>query len=192
MPYLYFPEYRNVIMLALSVVNLFLIYKFPRKFLLIVTTTGLVIAWIIQYIFQTWSILSADATQQLLTFLVIIGYCFNMVGPTSLPAIISVELFPNSGRGYGTGLTNAMNVAVNILLYRYCYIFRKRNFLKNSESLFSISMGFMLVTFIIFFLPETHRKSLCEIEQKFLSKNSKLCQVDCACIKIRKRKFYFF
>uniref|UniRef100_A0A8D8FX92 Facilitated trehalose transporter Tret1 n=3 Tax=Culex pipiens TaxID=7175 RepID=A0A8D8FX92_CULPI len=152
---------------TMSLLNAWLLKKFARRPLVMVSTTGMAICMAVSGLFTLW-IKNGTTTLTWVPVVCLLLYvCSSMIGLLTIPWTMTAELFPTEIRGIGHSLSYSM---ANLLMFFAVQSYRSMNdFLGGSHAvqwLFAVVsvLGFL---YALIFLPETHGKSLAEIEAYF-------------------------
>ncbi|MGL5414504.1 MAG: sugar porter family MFS transporter [Clostridium sp.] len=146
--------------------------KFPRKKLLIagaiVMGISLAILSVINY---TINIESAAVFTIVLIAIYIFGFAVSW-GPIAW--VLIGEIFPLSVRGVGASFGSAANWLGNFIVAQFFLVILAlfHNNVGGPFGIFAI-FSFLAIPFVMRFVPETHGKSLEEIQDELLSKNKK-------------------
>lgn len=98
---------------------------------------------------------------------VLLYVCSSMIGLLSIPWTMTAELFPTEIRGLAHGVTISI---AHVLMFISIHCYRDlRDLLGGAHALqwFFAAMALGGVLFVFIFLPETHGRTLAEIEEYF-------------------------
>ncbi|KFB53723.1 AGAP009745-PA-like protein [Anopheles sinensis] len=155
---------------TMSLLNAWLLKRFPRRQLVMVSTTGMAICMFVSGLFTLW-IKEGTTT---LTWIPVVGLllyvCSSMIGLLTIPWTMTAELFPTDIRGIAHSISYSM---ANLLMFFAVQSYRTITDLLGGA--YAVQWMFAVVSvigffFALFFLPETHGKSLAEIEAFFAGK----------------------
>uniref|UniRef100_A0A6E8W0L2 MFS domain-containing protein n=1 Tax=Anopheles coluzzii TaxID=1518534 RepID=A0A6E8W0L2_ANOCL len=156
---------------SMSLLNAWLLKRFPRRQLVMVSTTGMAICMFVSGLFTLW-IKEGTTT---LTWIPVVGLllyvCASMIGLLTIPWTMTAELFPTDIRGIAHSISYSM---ANLLMFFAVQSYRTITDLLGGA--YAVQWMFAVVSvigffFALFFLPETHGKSLAEIEAFFAGKS---------------------
>jgi facilitated trehalose transporter len=161
----------GVVRFLMSLMNAWLLRKFKRRFLIMVSTFFMAIFMFISGAVTIW-IEEGAKELKVIPVICLLGFvCSSMIGLLSIPWTLTAELFPSSIRSMGHSLSFSI---ANILMFAAVQMYRPLLYLLGGPhavqwffSFFSI-LGFF---FALCFLPETHGKTLAEIEACFEKKS---------------------
>ncbi|XP_044260723.1 facilitated trehalose transporter Tret1-like [Tribolium madens] len=157
----------GVIRLIMSLLNTWMLQRFNRRLLIMISGSGMAAAMLVSGLFTSWI---KDGTTNL-TWVPVLFLLFyvvaSMVGLLTIPWTMTAELFPLKIRSMAHSISLSV---VNMIMF-----FAVQNYVNMEIALggsagvqwfFSgLSLGAVIFTFV--FLPETHRKKLSEIEDYF-------------------------
>lgn len=158
--------------LCMSILNAYLLKKFKRRPLVMVSAVGMSICMFTSGLFTMWI---KDGTTELTWVPVVcllLYVAFSMFGLLTVPWTMTAELFPTAIRGIAHSISYSMaNVLMFIAIQSYRTISQALGGAYAIQWLFSgVSIaGFF---FGLFFLPETHGKKLKDIEEHFMGKKT--------------------
>ncbi|XP_058824533.1 facilitated trehalose transporter Tret1-like isoform X2 [Topomyia yanbarensis] len=158
---------------TMSLLNAWLLKKFPRRQLVMVSTTGMAACMFTSGLFTLW-IKDGTTTLTWIPVLCLLLYvCASMVGLLTIPWTMTAELFPTEIRGIGHSLSYSM---ANTLMFLAVQSYRSMTDLLGGS--YAVQWMFAAVSaigflFALIFLPETHGKSLAEIEAYFAGTKGK-------------------
>ncbi|XP_055640398.1 facilitated trehalose transporter Tret1-2 homolog isoform X2 [Toxorhynchites rutilus septentrionalis] len=152
---------------TMSLLNAWLLKKFARRHLTMVSTIGMAICMTVSGFFTLW-IKEKTTTLTWVPVLCLLLYvCASMIGLLTIPWTMTAELFPMEIRGLGHSLSYSM---ANLLMFFAVQSYRSMaDFLGGSHAVqwfFAVVSVFGFL-FALIFLPETHGKSLAQIEAYF-------------------------
>jgi MFS family permease len=107
---------------------------------------------------------------------VLLYVCSSMIGLLSIPWTMTAELFPTEIRGLAHGITISI---AHILMFVSIQCYRDvRDLLGGAHALqwFFAAMALGGVVFVYVFLPETHGRTLAEIEEYFKENTIYICK----------------
>lgn len=160
----------GVIRFVMSIIAAFLIKKFARKKLCLISATGMAISMLITASYIKYYEMNDEPRQFpfLPVIFVLLNVFFSMVGMLPIPWIMVGELFPLEVRGIMSGLVVcAAQFAVFVCVKAHVNIVEYLNF---SGALFIFAGASVFTMFYVrYVLPETKDKSLSEIEDYFKS-----------------------
>ncbi|EFA04822.2 Facilitated trehalose transporter Tret1-2 homolog-like Protein [Tribolium castaneum] len=157
----------GVIRLIMSLLNTWMLKRFSRRVLIMISGSGMALAMLISGLFTSW--IKEGTTD--LTWVPVVFLLFyvvaSMVGLLTIPWTMTAELFPLKIRSMAHSISTSI---VNLIMF-----FAVQNYVSMEVALggsagvqwffAGLSLGAVLFTFV--FLPETHRKKLSEIEDYF-------------------------
>uniref|UniRef100_A0A182IKM6 Major facilitator superfamily (MFS) profile domain-containing protein n=1 Tax=Anopheles atroparvus TaxID=41427 RepID=A0A182IKM6_ANOAO len=155
---------------TMSLLNAWLLKRFARRHLVMVSTTGMAICMFVSGLFTLW-IKEGTTT---LTWIPVVGLllyvCSSMIGLLTIPWTMTAELFPTDIRGIAHSISYSM---ANLLMFFAVQSYRTITDLLGGA--YAVQWMFAVVSvigffFALFFLPETQGKSLAEIEAYFAGK----------------------
>ncbi|XP_021926811.1 facilitated trehalose transporter Tret1-2 homolog isoform X2 [Zootermopsis nevadensis] len=153
--------------LIMSFFNTALLRRFGRRPLCMISACGMAVCLIVSG-WTTWYILDGgDGISWLPVVCVLLYVCSSMIGLLSIPWTMTAELFPTEIRGLAHGVTISI---AHILMFVSIQCYRDvRDLLGGAHALqwFFAAVALGGVVFIYVFLPETHGKTLAEIEEYF-------------------------
>lgn len=169
----------GVIRFFMSIVAAYLIKKYARRKLCLVSATGMAVSMLITASYIKFYELNPGPRQYptLPIIFVLLNVFFSMIGMLPIPWIMVGELFPLEVRGIMSGLVvctaqfavfACVKIHVNIVEYLN---FSGALFIFAGASIFTIF-------FVTFMLPETKDKSLKEIEEYFKSSKNNTSGLD--------------
>jgi facilitated trehalose transporter len=156
----------------MSLMNAWLLRKFKRRFLIMVSTFFMAAFMFISGAVTIW-IEEGAKDLKIVPVVCLLGFvCSSMVGLLSIPWTLTAELFPNAIRSMGHSIAFSLaNVLMFVAVQSYrplLYILGGPHAVQWFFAFFSM-IGFF---FALCFLPETHGKTLAEIEMYFEKKSS--------------------
>ncbi|XP_003424448.1 facilitated trehalose transporter Tret1-2 homolog isoform X3 [Nasonia vitripennis] len=150
-----------------SMVNTWLLRRFRRRILCIVSSLGMAVCMTVSGYF-TMRITAGDKTGNWVPVACLLLYvCTSMVGMLTIPWTMTAELFPTEIRGMAHSISYSI---ANILMFAAVQSYRNlTQFLGGSHAIqwffAGVSVGASLFVWLL--LPETHGKKLSEIEEYF-------------------------
>lgn len=154
--------------LIFSLCNTVVLKKVGRRPLLIFTTFGMSFCMIISGLITYWLKLGETSFHYLPIVLLLLYVVFAIFGILTLPWTMNAEMFPQKIRGVAQGLaTGILHVFMFVTIQNY----------QNMEDLLGSAglqwffgvISLLAVVYICVFVPETHNKSLLQIENYFLT-----------------------
>ncbi|EEB19463.1 conserved hypothetical protein [Pediculus humanus corporis] len=152
---------------VMSMVTVYLLKRFGRRPLCITSCIGMgTFATISGY--YTHQVILSGESSIMPVFTIMLYVAFSMIGLLSLPWTMAAEVFPTEIRGIAHGLVIGTVHAIMFLSLQTYY--DMADFFGGHDGLqwFFAFMCVIALVFIYFFLPETHGKSLLEIENYFI------------------------
>ncbi|XP_055595906.1 facilitated trehalose transporter Tret1-like isoform X2 [Uranotaenia lowii] len=151
----------------MSLFNAWLLKRFRRRLLVMVSCTGMAICMFTSGTFTYW-IKEGTTT---LTWVPVVGLllyvCSSMIGLLTIPWTMTAELFPTDIRGIGHSISFSL---AYVLMFIAVQGYRSLDELLGGAHATQWMFGAVSVIgffFALFFLPETHGKSLAQIEAYF-------------------------
>lgn len=161
----------GVVRFVMSLCNAWLLRKFKRRFLVMVSSFFMAVFMFISGAVTIW-IEEGSKELSMVPVVCLLGFvCSSMIGLLSIPWTLTAELFPTSIRSIGHSLSFSV---ANILMFIAVQSYRPLlNILGGAHAVqwffaFFSMLGFF---FALCFLPETHGKTLLEIEEYFERKS---------------------
>lgn len=151
----------------MSLLNAWLLKKFSRRPLVMVSTTGMAACMFVSGLFTMW-IKDGTTTLTWIPVVCLLLYvCSSMVGLLTIPWTMTAELFPTEIRGIGHSLSYSM---ANLLMFFAVQSYRSMTDIlggAHAVQWFFAAVSVVGFLFALIFLPETHGKSLAQIEAYF-------------------------
>lgn len=161
-----------MVRLLMSILNAWLLKRFKRRPLVMVSAAGMATCMFISGLFTLW--IKEGTTQHTWVPVVclLVFVAFSMFGLLTIPWTMTAELFPTAIRGIAHSISYS---TANVLMFFAIQCYRPMLFLLGGvhavQWLFAaVSLSGLL--FALFFLPETHGKKLKEIEDHFMGKKA--------------------
>ncbi|XP_047355415.1 facilitated trehalose transporter Tret1-like isoform X1 [Vespa velutina] len=150
-----------------SMVNTWLLRRFKRRPLCIISSLGMAACMIVSGYF-TLRIHQGDRSGYWVPIVCLLLYvCTSMVGMLTIPWTMTAELFPTEIRGIAHSISYSM---ANLIMFAALQSYRSlQDFLGGSYAgqWFFAGISLASTIFVILMLPETHGKKLSEIEEYF-------------------------
>ncbi|XP_053990061.1 facilitated trehalose transporter Tret1-like [Hylaeus volcanicus] len=150
-----------------SMVNTWLLRRYKRRPLCIISSLGMAICMTVSGYF-TLLIRDGDRSGYWVPVLCLLLYvCTSMVGMLTIPWTMTAELFPTEIRGIAHSISYSI---ANLLMFAALQSYRSlQGFLGGSYAVqwFFAGVSIGAAVFVWFLLPETHGKKLSEIEEYF-------------------------
>lgn len=150
-----------------SMVNTWLLRRYKRRPLCIVSSLGMALCMIVSGYFTLRIHNGNKSGYWVPVFCLLLYVCTSMVGMLTIPWTMTAELFPTDIRGIAHSISYSM---ANILMFAALQSYRSlQTFLGGSFALqwFFAGVSLGAVVFVWLLLPETHGKKLSEIEEYF-------------------------
>lgn len=173
----------GVTRLVMSLLNAWLLKRFKRRPLIMVSGLGMCFVMMVSGTFTKWikdGENSANKPSEIVEWVPVICLllyvCFSMVGLLTIPWTMTAELFPDDIRGVAHSISYSM---ANLLMFFAIQIYRDlSDFLGGAYAIQYFFAGVSLIAFFfaLIFLPETHGKKLSEIEEYFKGNKTKTRQ----------------
>ncbi|KAK6638534.1 hypothetical protein RUM43_006801 [Polyplax serrata] len=151
---------------VMSVVTVYLLKKFGRRPLCITSCIGMGTSATISG-YYTHKVIVSGESSMMPVFTILLFVAFSMIGLLSLPWTMAAEVFPTEIRGIAHGLVMATAHAIMFVSLQTYYGMAELFGGHDGLQWFFASMCVLALVFIYFFLPETHGKTLFEIENYF-------------------------
>lgn len=159
---------------AMSVVNTWLMKRFNRRPLLMVSAAGMAICMGLSGMCTQWIQGGSSINSWIPVSLVLLYILFGAVGIMSVPFLVAGELFPLAIRGIAYSLIiTVANVMTFTALQCYFPLYHVLGGSAGLQYLFG-SISIAVLIFIYIFLPETHKFKLSQIENHFWKHNTYL------------------
>ncbi|XP_012261501.1 facilitated trehalose transporter Tret1-2 homolog isoform X2 [Athalia rosae] len=151
-----------------SMVNTWLLRRFKRRLLCIVSALGMAVCMSVSGYF-TWTIKTDPASggRWVPVVCLLLYVCTSMVGMLTIPWTMTAELFPTEIRGIAHSISYSL---ANVLMFAAVQSYRDlSSALGGSHGLqwFFAGVSVGAAVFVWIWLPETHGKKLSEIEEYF-------------------------
>ncbi|XP_024944407.1 facilitated trehalose transporter Tret1 isoform X2 [Cephus cinctus] len=150
-----------------SMVNTWLLRRYKRRPLCIISALGMCICMSVSGYF-TLQNKNGDTSGHLVPVVCLILYvCTSMIGMLTIPWTMTAELFPTEIRGIAHAISYSI---ANLLMFAAIQSYRSlKDFLGGSYQIqwFFAGISLAAVVFIWLLLPETHGKTLLQIEEYF-------------------------
>lgn len=160
----------------MSLFNSWLLKKYKRRLLIMISTSGMAVTISISGLFTKW-IKEETSTFTWIPIVCFLLYvCSSMIGMLPIPWTMTAELYPNDIRGMGQSISFSV---AHILMF--CAVQSYRPMLEFFGSSARVQWLFACVSlggflFALFFLPETYGKKLSEIEDHFKGTKQKIIE----------------
>lgn len=157
----------------MSLGNAWLLKRFKRRPLIMVSTIGMTVCMSLSGLVTYWIKTGTTDHTWIPVACILLYVCFSMIGLLSIPWTMTAELYPQEIRGIGHSISYSMG---NFLMfcavqsYRYLVIFLGGAW---AVQLFFAGVSTIGFVFVLFFLPETAGKKLEDIQAFFEPKKSK-------------------
>lgn len=157
--------------LFMSILNAYLLKRFKRRPLIMVSASGMAVCMFVSGLFTIWikegSVHTWVPVVSLLLFV-----AFSMFGLLTIPWTMTAELFPTAIRGIAHSISYSV---ANVLMFFAIKSYRPMLFAlggtHNVQFFFAaVSLSGVVFTF---FMPETHGKKLKDIEEYFMGSKKK-------------------
>jgi facilitated trehalose transporter len=155
---------------VMSCMNAFLLKRFKRRFLVMLSSFCMAICMFISGAVTIWIEQGAKSLNWVPIFCLLMFVCSSMIGLLTIPWTMTAELFPTEIRGLGHSLSfSTANIIMFVAVLSY------RTLLDILGGPHAVQWFFSFVSIIGFFfglcfLPETHGKKLSEIQASFENK----------------------
>lgn len=154
----------------MSCFNAYLLKRFKRRFLLMLSSFCMAVFMFISGATTIWIAEGAKSLNFVPVFCLLMYVCSSMIGLLTIPWTMTAELFPAEIRGVGHSVSFSL---ANILMFFAVQSYR--TLLDVLGGAHAVQWFFCLVSiggffFGLFFLPETHGKKLSEIQASFEKK----------------------
>ncbi|KAG7210309.1 hypothetical protein KM043_011850 [Ampulex compressa] len=150
-----------------SMVNTWLLRRYKRRPLCIISSLGMAVCMIVSGYF-TLLIKNGDRSGYWVPVLCLLLYvCTSMVGMLTIPWTMTAELFPTEIRGIAHSISYSM---ANLLMFAALQSYRSLQALLGGAyamQWFFAAVSLAATVFVWLLLPETHDKKLSEIEEYF-------------------------
>ncbi|XP_017798520.1 PREDICTED: facilitated trehalose transporter Tret1-like [Habropoda laboriosa] len=150
-----------------SMVNTWLLRRYKRRPLCIVSSVGMALCMIVSG-YYTYLIKNGDRSGYWVPVLCLLLYvCTSMIGMLTIPWTMTAELFPTEIRGIAHSISYSI---ANLIMFSALQSYRSlQAFLGGSYAVqwFFAGVSLAATAFVWLLLPETHGKKLSEIEQYF-------------------------
>lgn len=150
-----------------SMVNTWLLRRYKRRALCIISSLGMAVCMIVSGYF-TLNIKNGDRSGYWVPVLCLLLYvCTSMIGMLTIPWTMTAELFPTEIRGIAHSISYSM---ANLLMFAALQSYRSlQTCLGGSYAVqwFFAGVSLGATVFVWLLLPETHGKKLSEIEEYF-------------------------
>ncbi|CAK9798832.1 Facilitated trehalose transporter Tret1 [Anthophora plagiata] len=150
-----------------SMVNTWLLRRYKRRPLCIVSSVGMALCMIVSG-YYTYLIKNGDRSGYWVPVLCLLLYvCTSMIGMLTIPWTMTAELFPTEIRGIAHSISYSI---ANLLMFFALQSYRSfQAFLGGSYAVqwFFAAVSIGATAFVWLLLPETHGKKLSEIEEYF-------------------------
>ncbi|XP_076240578.1 facilitated trehalose transporter Tret1 isoform X2 [Calliopsis andreniformis] len=150
-----------------SMVNTWLLRRYKRRPLCIISSFGMALCMIVSGYF-TYLIKEGDRSGYWVPVVCLLLYvCTSMVGMLTIPWTMTAELFPTEIRGIAHSISYSI---ANLLMFAALQSYRSlQDFLGGSYAVqwFFAGVSIGAAIFVWLLLPETHGKKLSEIEEYF-------------------------
>ncbi|KAF5284929.1 hypothetical protein FQA39_LY16884 [Lamprigera yunnana] len=159
--------YLSGIKVTTSVIAIWLMNKFNRRTLLMISSVGMAVSMIISGLNTQW--IQADTSNHEWVPLVglLLYILFSCLGVAPMAFILTGELFPLKIRGISYSLVMSyVNIISFFVLQTYLPLLHLLGGSANLQYYFAI-MAIAVAVVVYLFLPETHNFKLIEIEQHF-------------------------
>ncbi|XP_063699351.1 facilitated trehalose transporter Tret1-2 homolog isoform X2 [Culicoides brevitarsis] len=157
----------GVTRLIMSVSNAWLLNKYKRRALLMVSSIGMAICMAFSGL-ATYMIKTGHDTPSWIPVIFLLLYvCTSMIGLLTIPWTMTAELFPNEIRGIAHSISYSLS---NIFMFAAVQTYRPfQAFLGSPQALqwFFAAVSVVAFFYALFIIPETHGKKLQEIEAYF-------------------------
>ncbi|KAG5675154.1 hypothetical protein PVAND_005080 [Polypedilum vanderplanki] len=161
----------GVVRFLMSLMNAWLLRRFKRRFLIMVSTFFMASFMFISGSVTIW-IEEGAKELKVVPVICLLGFvCSSMIGLLSIPWTLTAEMFPTSIRSAGHSISFSI---ANILMFVAVQAYRPLLYILGGPH--AVQWFFALFSIIGFFfalcvLPETHGKTLAEIEMHFEKKS---------------------
>lgn len=152
---------------AITFVEFFLMRKFNRRTLLLVSAGGMAVSVSLSGLNTYWIQQGTSNYPWVPLSFLLLYIVFSSIGITIIPYIIAGELFSLKIRGVAYSLIVALS-SLFVFAISQCY-FLLYHLFGGSANLqyFFASMCLLMMVFVFLFLPETHKRKLIDIENYF-------------------------
>ncbi|RZC37799.1 facilitated trehalose transporter Tret1 [Asbolus verrucosus] len=157
----------GVIRLVMSIMNTWMLKRFTRRILIMISASGMAVSTFISGLFTYWI---KNGTTQLTwvpVMFLLLYVIFSMVGLLTIPWTMTAELFPLKIRSLAHSISTSI---VNLIMFAAVQNYVNLEILLGGSAgvqWFFSGVSAAAVVFTFVFLPETHRKKLSEIEDYF-------------------------
>lgn len=156
----------------MSILNAWLLKRFKRRPLIMVSASGMAIVMFVSGLFTLWIKEGTTTHTWVPVVCLLLFVAFSMFGLLTIPWTMTAELFPTAIRGIAHSISYSV---ANVLMFFAIQSYRPMLYLLGGahavQWLFAgVSLSGLL--FALFFLPETHGKKLKDIEDHFMGKKA--------------------
>lgn len=160
----------GMVRLCMSILNAWLLKRFKRRPLVMVSASGMAVCMFISGLFTLWIKEGTTKHTWVPVVCLLMFVAFSMFGLLTIPWTMTAELFPTSIRGIAHSISYS---TANVLMFFAIQSYRPMISILGGayavQWLFaSVSLSGLL--FALFFMPETHGKKLKDIEDYFMGK----------------------
>ncbi|KAB0790006.1 hypothetical protein PPYR_15701, partial [Photinus pyralis] len=159
--------YMATMRVGMAVTQIWLMRRFNRRALLMVSCVGMTICMIISAVYTKW-IQDGSTTRNWVPLCMLILYFMFFTGLISIPLVVTTEVFPLPIRGLASNLISAiLYIMLFGALQSFYPLYNALGGLSGVQYFYGLvsAVGFI---FVFLFLPETHNKDLWVIERYFL------------------------
>lgn len=159
----------GVVRFIMSCFNAYLLKRFKRRFLLMLSSFCMAVFMFISAAVTIWISEGAKSLNWVPIFCLLMYVCSSMIGLLTIPWTMTAELFPTEIRGIGHSLSFSL---ANILMFMAVQSYRTLLdwFGPHGVQWFFCFVSICGFFFGLCFLPETHGKKLSEIQASFEKK----------------------
>lgn len=160
--------YLGMVRFGMSMVNTWLMKRFPRRTLLTVSALGMAACMGVSGLFTKWIHDGTTTCTWVPVLMLVIYVITSMIGLLSIPWTIIAELFPLAIRGIAHSIVYSLaNLIMFAAIQSYFDLEKLLGGSSGVQFFFGIvSLGGLVYSYV--FLPETHRMKLSDIEKYFL------------------------
>lgn len=163
----------GMVRLIMSILNAWLLKRFKRRPLVMVSAAGMAACMFVSGWFTLWIMQGTTTHNWVPVVCLLLFVAFSMFGLLTIPWTMTAELFPTSIRGIAHSISYS---TANILMFFAIKSYRPMTQLlggSHAVQWFFAAVSLSGLLFALFFLPETHGKKLKDIEDHFMGKKAK-------------------